>query len=109
MIIQINFSIFTEHVPFLGCRSAALNLEARSLSTWNTQRHCVVSRLEHLTSYSVLNIKESAGGLLIVLPGGMDSIAPSLKEVRKRCFASGPNLKSLISFYVFCIFCLFRS
>lgn len=63
-----------------GCRSANLNLEARSLTSWNSQRHCVVARLEHLASYSILNLKENAGGLLLVLPQNMDSLSPDMRE-----------------------------
>lgn len=65
----------------LGCRTANLNLEARSLTSWSTQRHCVVARLEHLASHSLHNIKENSGGLLLVLPQNIDSLTSEMREV----------------------------
>nr|CAD7442391.1 unnamed protein product [Timema bartmani] len=51
-----------------GCRSAAVSLEARSVSGWGTSRHCVVARLEELTVDRFREIRARAGALLIVLP-----------------------------------------
>nr|CAH7736006.1 unnamed protein product [Callosobruchus chinensis] len=51
-----------------GCRSAAVNLEAKSLSGWGTSRHCVVTRLKDITVDHFRNIKSKAGALLIMLP-----------------------------------------
>ncbi|XP_014288799.1 BOS complex subunit ncln [Halyomorpha halys] len=64
-----------------GCRTANLNLEARSLTSWSTQRHCVVARLEHLASHSLHNIKENSGGLLLVLPQNIDSLTSEMREI----------------------------
>nr|CAD7568715.1 unnamed protein product [Timema californicum] len=51
-----------------GCRSAAVSLEARSVSGWGTSRHCVIARLEELTIDRFREIRARAGALLIVLP-----------------------------------------
>lgn len=33
------------YVPLVtGCRASAMNLEAKSLYTWSTSRHCVMAR-----------------------------------------------------------------
>ncbi|CAH1982022.1 unnamed protein product [Acanthoscelides obtectus] len=51
-----------------GCRSAAVNLEAKSLTGWTTSRHCVVTRLKDITVDHFRNIKSKAGALLVMLP-----------------------------------------
>ncbi|KAK5647400.1 hypothetical protein RI129_002292 [Pyrocoelia pectoralis] len=51
-----------------GCRSASVNLEARSLQSWGTSRHCVVTRIQDLTVDYFRNIRGKAGALLIVYP-----------------------------------------
>lgn len=64
----------------LGCRASMINLEARSVKNWSSGRHCVVARLDHLTSTTLVKIKESAGALLIVLPRSPQHL--SLEEVK---------------------------
>nr|CAD7406799.1 unnamed protein product [Timema cristinae]CAD7429340.1 unnamed protein product [Timema monikensis] len=56
-----------------GCRSAAVSLEARSVSGWGTSRHCVIARLEELTIDRFREIRARAGALLIVLPRDLSS------------------------------------
>lgn len=51
-----------------GCRSAGINLEAKSLTNWNSPRHCIVAKLKDLTVDSFRNIKLKAGALLVMLP-----------------------------------------
>ncbi|KAJ8960178.1 hypothetical protein NQ318_003901 [Aromia moschata] len=63
-----------------GCRSAAINLEARSLTSWSTSRHCVLAKLKDLTIDSYENIKAKAGALLIMLPASFPSLIPDDRE-----------------------------
>ncbi|XP_050318200.1 nicalin-1 isoform X2 [Bactrocera neohumeralis] len=51
-----------------GCRASALSLEAKSLYTWSTGRHCVVAKLQDLTIDQFREIRQKAGGLVILLP-----------------------------------------
>lgn len=72
---------FDLHGVSRGCRVSSINLEARSLTTWSTQRHCVVSRLTNLTALHLYKIKEGAGGLLIMLPKHLNTLNDDEKEV----------------------------
>ncbi|XP_056643781.1 BOS complex subunit NCLN [Diorhabda sublineata] len=63
-----------------GCRSAGLNLEAKSLTNWNSPRHCVVTKLKDLTVDSFRNIKLKAGGLLVMLPKDIASLSYEDKQ-----------------------------
>ncbi|KAG5889173.1 hypothetical protein JTB14_010813 [Gonioctena quinquepunctata] len=63
-----------------GCRSAGINLEARSLTGWSTPRHCVVAKLKDLTVDSFRNIKLKAGALLIMLPNAISDLNPEDKQ-----------------------------
>lgn len=51
-----------------GCRASALSLEAKSLYTWSTGRHCVVAKLQDITIEQFREIRQKAGGLVILLP-----------------------------------------
>ncbi|XP_069689048.1 BOS complex subunit NCLN [Periplaneta americana] len=51
-----------------GCRSSSVNLEARSISGWGTSRHCVVTRLEDITTDQFREVRSKAGALLVMLP-----------------------------------------
>lgn len=64
-------------VPY-GCRSSALNLEAKSLYTWQTSRHCIVTRFQDMTIDQFREIRAKAGGLVILLP--KDTSTLSLEE-----------------------------
>lgn len=66
---------------FLGCRSAGINLEARSLTSWSSPRHCVVAKLKDLTIDNFRNIKLKAGALLIMLPQDFSNLNDEDKEV----------------------------
>lgn len=66
----------------LGCRSAAVNLEARSLAGWSTSRHCVVARLQDLSVDQFLEIRSKAGALLLLLPSDLNSLSDLEREVR---------------------------
>ncbi|XKL64460.1 hypothetical protein PGB90_004546 [Kerria lacca] len=58
-----------------GCRSSSFSLEAKSIKTWKTSRHCVITRLKDLTNYNFLDIAQQAGALLIMLPKDMSSLS----------------------------------
>ncbi|CAH1116660.1 unnamed protein product [Phaedon cochleariae] len=57
-----------------GCRSAGINLEAKSLTGWSTPRHCVLTKLKDLTVDNFRNIKLKAGALLIMLPENISNL-----------------------------------
>lgn len=67
----------------LGCRSAGINLEAKSLTGWSTPRHCIVTKLRDLTVDSFKNIKLKAGALLVMLPDNVENLNREEKEVWK--------------------------
>ncbi|KAK7604764.1 hypothetical protein V9T40_005950 [Parthenolecanium corni] len=62
-----------------GCRSSSFSLEAKSLKTWKTPRHCVITRLKDLTNYKFLDIAQQAGALLVMLPKEMTSLSADEK------------------------------
>ena len=64
-----------------GSRSSSVNLEARTLNNWQSSRHCVVAKLEELTSNSINSIRSTAGGLIVVLPYKDDPISEEKREV----------------------------
>ncbi|KAL1110497.1 hypothetical protein AAG570_008025 [Ranatra chinensis] len=64
-----------------GCRSTHINLEARSLSNWSTQRHCVITRFEDITLKMLSDIKQYAGGLLIILPRDVTVLSQQEKQL----------------------------
>lgn len=63
-----------------GCRSSAVNLEARSLSGWGTSRHCVVAKLQDLSVDQFRDIRAKAGALLIVLPRTISALSSEEKQ-----------------------------
>lgn len=65
----------------LGCRSAPISLEARSLTGWSTSRHCVVTSILSLNQDSFQDIRDKAGALIIVLPEKMESLSEEQKQV----------------------------
>lgn len=66
---------------YSGCRNAPVNLEARSLSSWSTFRHCVVARLQDISSDQFREIRAKAGALLVVLPKNMEHLPQEDKKV----------------------------
>lgn len=64
-----------------GCRSAGINLEARSLTSWSSPRHCVVTKLKDLTADNFRNIKLKAGALLIILPQDFSNLKDEDRQV----------------------------
>lgn len=63
-----------------GCRASALNLEARSLYTWSTSRHCVVTRFQDMTIDQFQEIRNKAGGLIVLLPKDISSFTNDMKQ-----------------------------
>lgn len=65
----------------LGCRSSVVNLEARSLSTWSTLRHCVIAHFEDLALEQLDKLLTQAGALLIILPRDFSKLSAEEKQV----------------------------
>lgn len=63
-----------------GCRSAVVNLEARSLNDWSTSRHCVLARMLDLTVNQYHDVRNKAGALVIVLPENMSNLTLSEQQ-----------------------------
>ncbi|XP_055904279.1 BOS complex subunit ncln [Eupeodes corollae] len=66
-------------VPY-GCRASALTLEAKSLYSWGTSRHCVVTKFQDMTIDQFREIRQKAGGLVILLPNNIASLSNEDKE-----------------------------
>lgn len=71
---------------YTGCRSSSFSLEAKSIKTWKTSRHCVITRLKDLTNYNFLDIAQQAGALLIMLPKDMSSLSIDERSVSFHCY-----------------------
>lgn len=78
--IHIEFNQISHSI---GCRSAGVNLEARSLTGWSTSRHCVVAKLQDLTVDHFRNIRSKAGGLVVVLPENLSNLGVEEKQVKR--------------------------
>ncbi|XP_012162719.1 nicalin isoform X1 [Ceratitis capitata] len=63
-----------------GCRASALSLEAKSLYTWSTGRHCVVAKLQDISIEQFREIRQKAGGLVILLPKNVSAMTFEEKE-----------------------------
>lgn len=63
-----------------GCRASALTLEAKSLYSWSTSRHCVVAKFQDMTIDQFREIRQKAGGLVILLPNNIASLSAEEKE-----------------------------
>uniref|UniRef100_A0A7G3AVT5 Nicalin n=1 Tax=Lutzomyia longipalpis TaxID=7200 RepID=A0A7G3AVT5_LUTLO len=66
---------FDVHGTPYGCRASVLNLEAKSLYTWATSRHCVLTRLQDMTIDQFREIRAKAGGLIVLLPEDIGSLS----------------------------------
>lgn len=66
----------------LGCRTAGINLEARSLNNWSTSRHCVLVKILDLSVEQYHNIRNKAGGLVVILPDDMTNLTANEQQVR---------------------------
>ncbi|KAF6216629.1 hypothetical protein GE061_000974 [Apolygus lucorum] len=72
---------FELHGVSRGCKAASVNLEVRSISSWRTQRHCVISHISNMTSVSLHKMAENTGALLIVLPKSFATASSKEREV----------------------------
>ncbi|XP_076330796.1 BOS complex subunit ncln isoform X1 [Tachypleus tridentatus] len=64
-----------------GCRSAAVNMEARTLGSQTYTRRCVIAWLRDLTHAHFEEIvQQGAGGLLALLPTNFSSLKPEEKQ-----------------------------
>ncbi|KAH8400498.1 hypothetical protein KR222_002157, partial [Zaprionus bogoriensis] len=63
-----------------GSRSSAISLEAKSLYTWSTGRHCVLARLHDISVSELNKIRQKAGGLIVMLPKDVAALTDELKE-----------------------------
>ncbi|XP_073846118.1 BOS complex subunit NCLN isoform X2 [Musca autumnalis] len=63
-----------------GCRASALSLEAKSLYTWSTSRHCVVAKFQDVTIDQFKEIRQKAGGLVLLLPQNVSTMSSEDKE-----------------------------
>lgn len=68
-------------ILFSGCRDSRLSLEAKSLLTWSTSRHCIVTRLQDITIDQYKEIRSKAGGLVILLPADFSKLSFEEKQV----------------------------
>ncbi|XP_030379487.1 nicalin [Scaptodrosophila lebanonensis] len=64
----------------LGCRASAISLEAKSLYTWSTGRHCVLARLLDISVNDFNKIRQKAGGLIVLLPNNLLALSDEAKE-----------------------------
>lgn len=82
---EINLLVLKKnYVNFIiGCRSAPISLEARSLAGWSTSRHCVVARALDITPSVFQSIRSKAGALVIILPEEMSKLTTEEKQVIK--------------------------
>ncbi|EDW58178.1 BOS complex subunit ncln [Drosophila virilis] len=71
---------FDVNGEYLGSRSSAISLEAKSLYTWSTGRHCVLARLLDISINDLNKIRQKAGGLIIMLPQDVQSLSNELKD-----------------------------
>ena len=63
-----------------GCRSSALSLGAKSLYTWLSGRHCVVTKLEDLSIDEFREIRQKTGALVVLLPKDVANMSAEQKE-----------------------------
>lgn len=95
MIYLYNDNFFHE-----GCRSASINLEARSLTGWSTQRHCVVAKLQDLTVDHFRNIRSKAGALLVILPEALHRLSQEDRKVTTPLYVLFLNIMTFIFYSI---------
>ncbi|XP_017004033.2 BOS complex subunit NCLN [Drosophila takahashii] len=76
----ISMSKYDLNGQHYGSRVAAISLEARSLYSWNTSRHCVLTRLTDLSLHDFDKLK-NAGGLILMLPSNILGLDLEAKEL----------------------------
>lgn len=73
-------SQYDVHGTPYGCRASTLNLEAKSLYSWQTSRHCILTRFQDMTIDQFREIRAKAGGLIILLPADITSLSLEDKQ-----------------------------
>ncbi|XP_022229191.1 nicalin [Drosophila obscura] len=76
----MSMSKFDVNGQHFGNRLSSISLEARSLYSWNTSRHCVLTRLINLSVNDFDKIRQSAGGLIVMLPSIILELDVEAKE-----------------------------
>ncbi|XP_001382206.3 nicalin [Drosophila pseudoobscura] len=76
----MSMSKFDVNGQNFGSRQSSISLEARSLYSWNTSRHCVLTRLINLSVNDFDKIRQNAGGLIIMLPSDIMKLDAEAKE-----------------------------
>ncbi|ENN71799.1 hypothetical protein D910_10247 [Dendroctonus ponderosae] len=71
---------FDLHGMAFGSRMASVNLEARSISTFSSSRHCVFARLMDLSIETYRNIRGKAGALIVELPKSLSNLTQDEKQ-----------------------------
>lgn len=67
---------------FLGSRAAAINLEARSITSENLIRRCAIVRGTDLNIDVLLTaIKNGLSGLLILIPQNLEKLPENITDV----------------------------
>ncbi|XP_016964174.1 nicalin [Drosophila biarmipes] len=77
----ISMSKYDLNGQHYGSRVASISLEARSLYSWNTSRHCVLTRLTDLSIHDFDKLRQSAGGLVLMLPSNILDLDLEAKEL----------------------------
>ncbi|XP_034668279.1 nicalin [Drosophila subobscura] len=76
----MSMSKFDVNGQHFGSRVSSISLEARSLYSWNTSRHCVLTRLINLSVNDFDKIRQGAGGLIVMLPPNILELDVEVKE-----------------------------
>ncbi|XP_017075743.1 nicalin [Drosophila eugracilis] len=77
----ISMSKYDLNGQHYGSRVSAISLEARSLYSWNTSRHCILTRLTDLSIHDFDKLRQSAGGLVLMLPLSILDLDLETKEL----------------------------
>ncbi|EDV32309.2 uncharacterized protein Dana_GF15764 [Drosophila ananassae] len=78
VISMTKFDVNGQH---FGSRVSAISLEARSLYSWNTSRHCVLTRLTDLSIHDFDKLRQNAGGLILMLPANILDLDVETREL----------------------------
>ncbi|KAH8249737.1 hypothetical protein KR032_011947, partial [Drosophila birchii] len=77
----ISMSKFDLNGQHFGNRVSSISLEARSLYSWNTSRHCVLTRLTDLSIHDFDKLRQNAGGIILMLPSNMLELDVEAREL----------------------------
>ncbi|KAH8244333.1 hypothetical protein KR026_006768, partial [Drosophila bipectinata] len=78
VISMTKFDVNGQH---FGSRASSISLEARSLYSWNTSRHCVLTRLTDLSIHDFDKLRQNAGGLILMLPANILDLDVETREL----------------------------